>query len=64
MSSVDAKIHTLVNKIKSKSAKSIFCKHKVKNTMFSLKPDLGGEHLSLNNSETVETVNLLFCSIK
>ena len=39
MSSVDDKTHTLVNKIPSTYAKSIFCEDVVKNYMFTLKED-------------------------
>ena len=39
MSSVNEKIRTLKNKITRRSVKSIFRKHEVKNTLFSLKED-------------------------
>ena len=39
MSSVNEKIRILKNKATCRSVKSIFSKHEVKNTMFSLKED-------------------------
>ena len=39
MSSGDEKIHILQNKITCRSAKSIFSKHEIKNTMLSLAED-------------------------